>query len=105
VAKEKRNIVQIEKDMIYDFYSNTGNQIKDLDAEIRNFETSMEKSETEHRTEIKVYSQKVKHLEYISKSVPDAEDAQKEELQFHLETEKDARKNKGDLKKEYEELD
>lgn len=63
-AKIKRNIVQIEKDMIHDFYSNTKNQINEFTSDIKNFDTKMEKLESEHRTQVKVYMQKVKHLEY-----------------------------------------
>ena len=63
----------------------------------------MEKSEDQHRTEIKVYQQKVKHLEYIAKNVPDAEEALKDELQYHLETQK--KTVKVDLKRAYEEED
>jgi chromosome segregation ATPase len=48
-AKIKRNIVQIEKDMIHDFYSNTKNQITETTAEIKNYDTKMEQLESNHR--------------------------------------------------------
>ena len=41
-AKIKRNMLQIEKDMIHDFYHNTREEIKELESEIRNFDTKME---------------------------------------------------------------
>ena len=107
-AKVKRNIIQIEKDMIHDFYSNTKGQISDIDKEIVNYETKMEKLEDQHRVEIKVYTQKVKHLEYehaTNKVAEEAEDAQTAELNFHIDTERGARKNKEELKKEYKEVD
>lgn len=63
-SKIKRNIIQIEKDMIHDFYSNTQNQIWDIEAEVKNYETKMEDMESAHWVELKVYMQKVKHLEY-----------------------------------------
>lgn len=63
-AKVKRNLIQIEKDMIHDFYHNTRTEIKETEAEIKNFDTEMQKMEEAHRAEIKVYIQKVKHIEY-----------------------------------------
>ena len=41
-AKIKRNMLQIEKDMIHDFYHNTREEIKELESEIRNYDTKME---------------------------------------------------------------
>jgi len=40
-AKVKRNLIQIEKDMIHDFYHNTRNEIKETEAEIKNFDSEM----------------------------------------------------------------
>lgn len=40
-AKIKRNMLQIEKDMIHDFYHNTREEIKELEAKVRNFDTKM----------------------------------------------------------------
>jgi predicted nucleic acid-binding Zn-ribbon protein len=63
-AKIRRNMLQMEKDMIHDFYHNTRSEIKELEARIKNFDTDMQEKESQHRTQIKVYMQKVKHLEY-----------------------------------------
>jgi hypothetical protein len=63
-GKIKRNLIQIEKDMIHDFYHNTRQENKETEAEIKNFDTKMQDLEEAHRVEIKVYMQKVKHLEY-----------------------------------------
>lgn len=40
-GKIKRNLIQIEKDMIHDFYTNTRNEIKELESDARNFDTKM----------------------------------------------------------------
>ena len=40
-GKIKRNLIQIEKDMIHDFYNNTRSEIKELESEARNFDTRM----------------------------------------------------------------
>jgi predicted nuclease with TOPRIM domain len=54
-AKVKRNLIQIEKDMIHDFYHNTRAEIKETEAEVKNFDTEMQQLEEAHRAEIKVY--------------------------------------------------
>ena len=54
-AKIKRNLIQIEKDMIHDFYHNTRAEIKETEAQIKNLDTDMQKLEEKHRSEIKVY--------------------------------------------------
>ena len=63
-AKLYRNLLQMEKDMIHDFYHNTRGEIGELNARIRNFDTDMQTKEEAHRTELKVFMQKVRHLEY-----------------------------------------
>ena len=57
-------MLQIEKDMIHDFYHNTREEIKELEARISNYDTLMQNSEESHRTDIISHMQKVKHLEY-----------------------------------------
>jgi hypothetical protein len=54
----------MEKDMIHDFYHNTRAEIKELEAKIKNLDTDMQTKEEGHRTELKVFMQKVRHLEY-----------------------------------------
>jgi hypothetical protein len=57
-------MLQIEKDMIHDFYHNTREEIKEIEARISNYDTLMQESEESHRTDIISHMQKVKHLEY-----------------------------------------
>ena len=45
-------MLQIEKNMIHDFYHNTREEIKELEASIRNFDTKMEAEEGSHNTEV-----------------------------------------------------
>lgn len=40
----------MEKDMIHDFYGNTRNEIKEIEARIKNFDTDMQDLEIAHRT-------------------------------------------------------
>jgi len=50
--------------MIHDFYNNTRQEVKEIESEVKNFDTKMQDLEEHHKVEIKVYMQKVKHLEY-----------------------------------------
>ena len=49
-AKIDRNMLQMEKDMIHDFYHNTRAEIKELEARVKNFDTDMQSMEEAHRT-------------------------------------------------------
>jgi len=62
--KSKRNYTQMERDMIEQFYKNTGIENEDFKNKIVLKENVMQKMEEDHRAEIKVYLQKVKHLEF-----------------------------------------
>lgn len=63
-AKLNRNMLQMEKDMIHDFYHNTRAEIKELEARVKNFDTDMQDMEEAGQTTIKVIMQKVARLEY-----------------------------------------
>lgn len=70
----------------------------------------MQTMESAHRVELKVYQQKVKHLEYqhgndCNHVTSNAEDAQEEERKYHTQQEKNQRKAKDELKEEYKEVD
>ena len=102
-AKIKRNLIQIEKDMIHDFYTNTKNEMGQIEAEVKNYESRMEDLEEAQRTEIKVYMQKVKHLEYdhknsLQKVELESKTVMKEENDDHTSNESQMRKEKGQLK-------
>jgi len=93
-AKLNRNMLQMEKDMIHDFYHNTRAEIKELEARIKNFDTDMQDMEEAGQTTIKVIMQKVARLEYghssnCEKVSQDAAKVMKEERVHHLENDKD----------------
>lgn len=105
-SKMKRNLIQIEKDMIHDFYSNTKNEIGEIESNVNNYETQMEKMEEQHKVMIKVYMQKVKHLEYEHGHDCDtvklnAEQAMKDEKDYNVGTEKNMHKDKQEKKIQY----
>ena len=104
-AKLNRNLLQMEKDMIHDFYHNTRAEIKELEARIKNFDTDMQSKEEAHRTELKVFMQKVRHLEYDHGNNQDqvrnhADKLMEAESNYHTEKEQEMLKEK---KKRYEE--
>lgn len=105
-AKIKRNMLQMEKDMVHDFYHNTRAEIKEIDARIKNFDTDMQSMEEVHRTQIKVFMQKVKHLEYehensCARVKTDAQKILKEERMHHIDNDKDMLSKKKEQKQQY----
>lgn len=50
--------------MIHDFYMNTREEIKELESQIKNFDTKMQTEEETHNTLVISHQQKVQHHEY-----------------------------------------
>jgi hypothetical protein len=104
--KIHRNQLQIEKDLLHDFYSNVREEIKEHEARIVNFDTKMQQAEKTHRTQITSHMQKVKHLEYehmnsCDQVKSDAKEDMQEERKHHTSHEKDNLKDKQFKKDEY----
>ncbi|KAG5177420.1 growth-arrest-specific micro-tubule binding-domain-containing protein [Tribonema minus] len=59
-----RNYVQLERDTIQTFYDISRREARDLGMNIAAKDREMELMEDNHRVEVRVYMQKVKHLEY-----------------------------------------
>lgn len=92
--------------MIHDFYHNTREEIKELDARVTNFDTKMQNAESKHRTDIISHMQKVKHLEYehinsCSTVKGDAAEDMRKEREHHTKTEKDNLTDKNERKEQY----
>ena len=105
-AKLNRNLLQMEKDMIHDFYHNTRSEIKELEARIKNFDTDMQSKEEAHRTELKVFMQKVRHLEYDhgnnqDKVRMDADKMMEKEETYHGEKDQEMVKEKKKRNEEF----
>lgn len=99
-------MLQIEKDMIHDFYHNTREEIRELEARVTNYDTKMQEAEARHRTDIISHMQKVKHLEYehvnsCDQVKADAMGAMKEERTHHTGTESDNLLQKAERKEAY----
>ena len=106
-AKIKRNMLQMEKDMVQDFYHNTRAEIRELEARVKNLDTDMQSLEEKQRTQIKVFMQKVRHLEYehdnnIDKVKGEAEGVLKEERSHHIKNQKDMLIEKKKEKDDYD---
>jgi growth arrest-specific protein 8 len=109
-TKVLRNKNQNEKDLIKQFYDVTKSNSEQTKALIRIKDTDMEKLEDDHRVEVKVYMQKIKHLEYdhqtsLKKLEIDSKETVKEEYNYHISTENKAKILKKSLKKDINELD
>ena len=63
-----RNWTQLERDTVQTFYDVTRREVRDLFMGIAAKERAMELMEDNHRVEVRVYVQKVKHLEYEHKN-------------------------------------
>mmetsp|Transcript_2976 Transcript_2976/g.8698 ORF Transcript_2976/g.8698 Transcript_2976/m.8698 type:complete len:479 (+) Transcript_2976:40-1476(+) len=59
-----RNYVQLERDTIQMFYDITKGEVGDIGRQVAAKDREMELMEDNHRVEVRVYLQKVKHLEY-----------------------------------------
>lgn len=96
--------------MIHDFYTNTKNEIGEIESEIKNYETMMEEKEKRHLVNKKVYMQRVKHMEYqhgtdCSEVKKNAIDSMTSEDGDSKDKEKLMRVEKKELKNEYQDFD
>ncbi|GMI41971.1 hypothetical protein TrCOL_g13764 [Triparma columacea] len=67
-SKTQRNWTQLERDTVQTFYDVTRKEVEDLEMAIAAKDRAMELMEDNHRVEVRVYVQKVKHLEYEHKN-------------------------------------
>lgn len=96
--------------MIHDFYQNTREEIKELEAEIKNFDTKMQKEEETHNTLVVSHLQKVQHHEYehleaIEGTKYTGAEIMDEEEKHHQATEEANRNGKQNKKEDYERND
>ena len=106
-AKQRRNMLQIENDMISDFAQNTKDEIKELESEIKNLDTKMQEEEDNHTKEVICHLQKVQHHEYEHQealtNIKDAGDTYMlKEDEKHQDVESANIKSKIEIKDEYD---
>ncbi|KRX02737.1 hypothetical protein PPERSA_02227 [Pseudocohnilembus persalinus] len=103
--RTKRNYIQMDRDMVEQFYHNTYKEIDEIKVKVVNKETEAEQLEEEHRVEVKVYLQKVKHIEYEKERSnediqDDGDQAKSKENDYFEEQIKKMKENKQRLKYE-----
>lgn len=108
VAQLDRNQVQLDRDTIQTFYDITKKEVRDYDMAITAKDREMEIMEDNHRVEVRVYVQKVKHLEYEHKNAlgritSETKTSLFEEKDAHTDQESDLRAAKRALKMELRE--
>jgi len=105
-----RNYVQLERDSIQQFFDISRREVKELDLAVAAKDREMEMLEDNHRVELRVYQQKVKHLEYehrnnIKGIVRDGTGLLEAEQQSHETRERELLRAKEQLKFEQMELE
>jgi len=60
--------MQLERDQVATFYDISKTEVQELDLEIKAKDREMEVMEDNHNVEVRVYIQKVRHLEYEHKN-------------------------------------
>ena len=89
-ARRARNYYQLEKDQVSGFYDIVQDEVEKTSAHLRNIEAQMERMQDTHRNDIRIYLQKVIHLEYEHEnnlnSVQSASEQEKSQEQKQHET-------------------
>ncbi|CAN0111907.1 unnamed protein product [Ectocarpus sp. 12 AP-2014] len=103
-----RNYVQLERDTIQTFYDITHQEVKTLELKTSAKDREMELMEDNHRVEVRVYVQKVKHLEYehqnnLKSITMDGEQLLGGEGDLHGNRSSELHRAKKDIKSEVEE--
>mmetsp|Transcript_1994 Transcript_1994/g.2676 ORF Transcript_1994/g.2676 Transcript_1994/m.2676 type:complete len:474 (-) Transcript_1994:217-1638(-) len=62
--RRNRNYYLIERDQVQQFYDIVRDEVVKTESHVRNIESQMEKMQDTHRNDIRIYLQKVIHLEY-----------------------------------------
>jgi len=68
MERERRNHVQLERDELNCLWESTKKTLEDKNVELRNKDTKLEAMEKHHRSEIRAYKQKFKHVLYEQQS-------------------------------------
>jgi len=98
-AKE-RSYFQLERDQVQQFYHIVHKEVNDTRLHIKNLEAQMELMQQNHRNSIRMYVQKVKHLEYDHKNTINAVSMEMAMLQDEEAKEHASRKDKLKLQKQ-----
>jgi len=109
-VRRNRNYYLIERDQVQQFYDIVHDEVVKTESHVRNIESQMEKMQDTHRNDIRIYLQKVIHLEYEHANNVDAVQTmgEKERIQeegHHLKRKAELGKEKLQLKNAVKEID
>eukprot|EP01083_Nonionella_stella_P009635 27653_1 len=101
-VKQKRIYFELERDQVQQLYDIVHNDVVSTEANIRNLNSQMERMQDTHRNNIRMYVQKVKHLEYDHKNTVhqvemEGQLQQDEETKDHAEKKVELKTEKGTL--------
>lgn len=103
----KRNYIQMEKEMIYDFYSNTRKELSESGNMILIHDNDIEQMEEDHKTEMTVYTRKLQYLEHEHQTKDTkmvetkAQNAMADERKDYIQREDSKKKDKKNLIQDY----
>lgn len=98
-ARRNRNYYQLEAEQVHAFYAIVGDEVSKTESHLRNIEAQMERMSDTHRNDIRIYLQKVIHLEYEHTNNLEAVTAlAKGETDSSLKTHEDSKRELKDLK-------
>lgn len=108
--RRNRNYYLIERDQVQQFYDIVHDEVTKTESHVRNIESQMEKMQDTHRNDIRIYLQKVIHLEYEHANNVDAvqtmgERERVQEEALYLKRKAELGKEKLELKKGVKEMD
>ena len=91
--------------MLKQFYDISKKEVEEISSRIQNKDTEMEQMQDHHRVEVKVYMQKIKHLEYdhqnaLRKVGVDGSETIKSERNYHVIEENTRKFQKVELRKQ-----
>lgn len=106
--RRNRNYYLIERDQVQQFFEIVHEEVEKTESHIRNIESQMEKMQDTHRNDIRIYLQKVIHLEYEHANNVDAvqttgESERVSEEQTHTKQKGNQKKDKLALKQALQE--
>lgn len=106
--RRNRNYYLIERDQVQQFYEIVHEEVVKTESHVRNIESQMEKMQDTHRNDIRIYLQKVIHLEYEHANNVDAvqtagEAERNAEEDSHLKQKGDQKKSKLQFKRSLQE--
>lgn len=98
-ARRNRNYYQLEAEQVNSFYAIVSDEVAKTESHLRNIEAQMERMSDTHRNDIRIYLQKVIHLEYEhTNNLEAVQTLAKTEQEASAKAHEDSRRELKDLK-------